>query len=297
MFPRRAALLLPLVAACSPRPRAPVVEPRYVVGQPYEMGGVWSYPREDFALRETGLATVIPDQRAGRRTANDEVYDPAWLTASHRTLQLPSIVVVTNLENGLELRVRVNDRGPAQAGRVIGLSRRAAELLQVSAGGTQVQIVVDGEASRALASALPQPAESRIAIATAPRETLQTESLAPPPGARAATQVREGRSAMPVAATADAAPRAMVPERLLEQLARGYARPGRLYVQASTFTSHDAARRQMARLPGSRIESIGSGRATEYRIRLGPYASVAQADAGLEMARRSGVSDARILVD
>ena len=298
MLPRRAALLLPFLAACTPRaPQLPVAQPRYIVGEPYQLGGVWSYPREDFALQETGLATVIADPRAGRRTANDEIYDPALLTAAHRTLQLPAILVVTNLENGLELRVRVNDRGPANPGRVIELSRRAAELLRVSAGGAQVSIVVDGEASRSLASALPQPAESRLAIATAPRESLQAETLAPPPGARVATQVREGRSATPVATGVDATPRALVPTRLPEAVAQGYARPGRLFIQASTFTARDAAQRQAARLPGARVDAFGPGRRPEYRVRLGPYASVAQADAGLEMVRRSGVSDARILVD
>ena len=54
------------------------------------MGGVWSYPREDFALSESGLAAVLPDARRGRRTANGEVHDPAALTAAHRTLQLPA---------------------------------------------------------------------------------------------------------------------------------------------------------------------------------------------------------------
>jgi rare lipoprotein A len=298
MLSRRLALMLPLLAACTPRgPQAPAPQPRYTVGEPYQLGGVWSYPREDFALRETGLATVVADPRAGRATANGEVYDPALLTAAHRTLQLPAILVVTNLENGLELRVRVNDRGPANAGRIIELSRRAAELLKVSAGGTQVSIAVDGEASRSLASALPQPEETRVAIATAPRESLQAETLAPPPGARVAEQVRQGRSAMPIAAGVDNAPRALVPERLPEALAQGYARPGRLFIQASTFTARDAAQRQAARLPGAQVEAFGPGRRPEYRVRLGPYGSVAQADAGLEMVRRSGVSDARILVD
>jgi rare lipoprotein A len=88
-----------------------------------------------------------------------------------------------------------------------------------------------------------------------------------------------------------------VPERLPEALAQGYARPGRLFIQASTFTARDAAQRQAARLPGAQVEAFGPGRRPEYRVRLGPYGSVAQADAGLEMVRRSGVSDARILVD
>jgi rare lipoprotein A len=298
---RRSVLLLSLLVACAPPAPAPVApQPaRYTVGDPYELGGTWSYPREDFALRETGLATMIPDPRAGRGTADGEVYDPALLTAAHRTLQLPAILQVTNLENGLSLRVRLNDRGPAQAGRVVALSRRAAELLRVAPSGTQVAIAVESEGSRALAAALPQPEGSRIAIETAPREALQAESLAPPPGARAADRVRQGRASTPLAASAAAAEpaTATVPERLPEALSQALARPGQLFVQASTFTSRDAARRQAARLPGSRIEASGAGRSAEYRVRLGPYASVAEADAGLEMVRRSGVSDARILVD
>lgn len=294
---RPLAVLLPLLAACTPPPPAQKPQPRYTVGQPYEMGGVWSYPREDFALRETGLATILPDRRVGRVTTNGEIYDPGLLTAAHRTLQLPAILLVTNLENGLSLRVRVNDRGPSQAGRVVGLSRRAAELLGVSAGGTQVAIAVDSDLSRALTAGLPQPEAPRIAIETAPREVVQAESLAPPPGTQAAAQVRQGRSPTPVAAVAVEASAQAVPDRLPEAVSQGYARPGQLYVQANTFTTRSAAQRQAARIGGARVEVIGSGRSAEYRVRLGPYGSVGQADAGLEMVRRSGVSDARILVD
>ena len=128
-----------LAAAWSSAACAPASSPsgaRYVVGEPYQMGGVWSYPREDYALSESGLAVVLPDARRGRRTANGEVHDPAALTAAHRTLQLPAVVVVWNLETGRELRVRVNDRGPEAPGRVIGLSRRAAELLGMRPGET-----------------------------------------------------------------------------------------------------------------------------------------------------------------
>jgi rare lipoprotein A len=261
------------------------------------MGGVWSYPREDFTLRETGLATVVPDPRPGRATTDGEIYDPGLLTAAHRTLQLPAVLLVTNLENGLSLRVRVNDRGPAQPGRVVALSRRAAELLGVSAGGTQVAIAVDPDLSRALSAGLPQPEATRIAIETAPREAVQAETLAPPPGARVAEQVRQGRSLAPLAAVSAEPEAQAVPDRLPEAVSRGYARPGQLYVQASTFTTRAAAQRQAARIGGARVETIGSGRSAEYLVRLGPYGSVAQADAGLEMVRRSGVSDARILVD
>ncbi|MBX9701719.1 MAG: sporulation and cell division repeat protein, partial [Acetobacteraceae bacterium] len=121
-----------------------------MVGEPYQMGGLWSYPREEFALVETGIASVLPARRGGL-TANGEARDDGALTAAHRTLQLPAIVAVTNLETGATLRVRVNDRGPERPGRVIGLSPRAATLLGIPAGGAaQVRVAVDGEASRAL---------------------------------------------------------------------------------------------------------------------------------------------------
>jgi rare lipoprotein A len=171
-------LLLAALAGCAPRPAPPAPQPRYLVGQPYQMGGVWSYPREDFSLVETGLAAVAADQRSGRRTANGEIYDPAALTGAHRTLQLPAILRVTNLETGLELDIRLNDRGPGYPGRVVELSRRAAELLGLRTGGTaQVRIAVLAEPSRALAAGLPNPEAPRIEVATAPVGAVQREDL------------------------------------------------------------------------------------------------------------------------
>ncbi|WP_419897031.1 septal ring lytic transglycosylase RlpA family protein [Roseomonas sp. USHLN139] len=291
-------LLLPLaVVGCTRQaaPPAPTAA-RYTVGAPYEMGGSWSYPREDFSLTEAGLATVIADPRGGRVTANGETYDPGLLTAAHRTLQLPAILRVTNLENGRELRIRVNDRGPAQPGRVLALSRRAAELLGI-AGVAQVSLSVDSEASRALAAAMPQPEAVSLAVATAPRGVVESESLAPPPGAQAASRVRQARSGPAVAAGPVEAARQSVPLRLPEELVQGVARPGRLFVQGSNFTSRTDAQRQAARMGGARVEPFGPPRRPEYRVRLGPFASVAEADRALELARRSGVSEARLLVD
>ncbi|MFC7551973.1 SPOR domain-containing protein [Pseudoroseomonas wenyumeiae] len=158
-------------------------------------------------------------------------------------------------------------------------------------------IAVDPDLSRALSAGLPQPEAPRIAIETAPREALQAESLAPPPGTQAAERVRQGRSPVQVAAVSVEPAAQAVPDQMPEAVSRGYARPGQLYVQASTFTTRSAAQRQAARIGSARVEAIGSGRSAEYRVRLGPYGSVAQADAGLEVVRRSGVSDARILVD
>ena len=72
----------------------------------------------------------------GRRTANGEVYDMASLSAAHPTMPLPSYARVTNLGNGYSVIVRVNDRGPYHAGRVMDVSSRVADVLDMKAMGT-----------------------------------------------------------------------------------------------------------------------------------------------------------------
>jgi rare lipoprotein A len=306
-FPRRAAwaLLPTLVLLSCARTPPPQPQPRYLVGEPYAMGGVWSYPREEFALVATGLASVAADARAGRRTTNGEIHDPAALTAAHRTLQLPAILEVTNLETGLQVQVRLNDRGPAAPGRVVELSRRAGQLLGVAPGRpAQVRIAVVTEPSRALAAGLPQPDAPRLEIAAAPVAGVSRETLAPPPGATQAAQVRQAR-AFPggQAATVAQPSLGMPPARMPEAVTRIGAAPGRLFLEAATFSRRDAAERQAARMfgTGARVEQVGGrgrgGGTPQFRVRAGPFGNVAEADRALEQAIRAGVSEARIIVD
>ena len=289
------------IASCA-RPPAPQPQPRYSVGEPYQMGGVWSYPREDFQLVQTGLAGVIADQRSGRRTANGEIHDPAAMVAAHRTLQMPAVLRVTNLENGLQTEVRVNDRGPANPGRVVELSRRAAELLGLRPGGAaQVRIEVVAEASRGLTASLPDTETPRLDIQAAPIGRVQREDLAPPPGATQAARVREAR-ALPGAGragTVDQPTASAGPAQLPERVTRGPASPGRLWIEAATFSRRDMADRQAARLAGLRpvVEAQGPRGRQTFRVRLGPFSAVTEADRALEGRIRVGVSEARILVD
>src|SRR5690242_5654464 len=108
----------------------------YKIGQPYQIDGTWYYPAEDYSYDETGIASWYGTAFHGKDTANGEVFDQNALTAAHRTLPLPSIVEVTNLENGRTIDVRVNDRGPFARGRIIDLSRRSAQLLGFEQQGT-----------------------------------------------------------------------------------------------------------------------------------------------------------------
>lgn len=102
---------------------------RYQVGKPYEIRGKWYYPKEQPNYRKVGMASWYGPNFHGRLTANGEVYDQYSLSAAHPTLPLPSYARVTNMENGAQVIVRVNDRGPFSKKRIIDLSARASELL------------------------------------------------------------------------------------------------------------------------------------------------------------------------
>lgn len=300
---RRGGLLalVALLPACQPPPLPPPSTGRYVIGQPYEAGGIWSYPREDFSGSETGVAAILPDRAAGRVTANGEVFDPARLLAAHRTLQLPAILTVWNLETGREIRVRVNDRGPADPGRILALSRRAAELLGMppggDAGGTAaVRITVDGPSSRALALALPGDRPDALVITTAPRGTVEAEALPPPPGAREASRRQLPQGGAPNR-LADAADPILPPDPLPEDVVERPGVPVRFVVEAGTFFRRDLAQRQAARMSGARTEAFGEGRQPQYRVRLGPFATLAEADRAVAAVLAAGQPEVRLLVE
>jgi rare lipoprotein A len=286
-----AAALLAIAGCAQP-------EPRYVVGDPYRLGGVWSYPQEDYALSETGLSEVLPAPMFGGQTANGEVLMAQGLTAAHRSLQMPAIIRVTNLENGRSMLLRVNDRGPEKPGRILGVSPRAAALLGMTPGrATQIDLVVDAEKSRAAAEGLPGQAPPPIAIAAAPRAAVAREELAPLPGTREAPrrEVQPLPSAAPLTELAPQGRGTMAP--LTETVTQNAPRPGSLLVEAGQFSSRYGAEAVAARLPGARISQQGRGRNANFRVALGPFAEVRAADFALERTLAAGLSGARIIVE
>jgi len=90
---------------------------------------------------EHGKASYYADKYKGRKTSNGETYRHRKMTAAHKTLPFGTKVTVTNLENGRKVRVRINDRGPFIAGRIIDLSKKAARKLDmVNAGVVPVEV-------------------------------------------------------------------------------------------------------------------------------------------------------------
>lgn len=123
------------------------VEPRY---EPYNPGNMQDYTvngkrysivQNPQNFSQTGLAAWYDSESGGNNTASGEPFDANALAAAHPTLPLPSYVRVTNLSNGRQLVVRVNDRGPYTPGRIIDLTRAAADRLNIS-NNTKVKVDV-----------------------------------------------------------------------------------------------------------------------------------------------------------
>ena len=159
-------LVLLLIAGCAPSGRyyqqhdsapkvipnqvtttdaTPAYEPYYKATlRPYTIRGIYYRPLDSAkGYSAQGGASWYGQKFHGHRTANGEIYDMYQMSAAHKTLPLPSFVRVSNLTNGKQVVVRVNDRGPFHSGRVIDLSYAAAlKLDMLKTGTTQVKIDV-----------------------------------------------------------------------------------------------------------------------------------------------------------
>lgn len=381
LYPRRFMLLaaLPLLlSACAetqlashyakqvPWPGEQTPNSTYKVGKPYKVAGDWYYPSEDFSKSETGIASWYGPTFHGKRTANGEIYDQNELTAAHRTLQMPSLVRVTNLDNGRAIVVRVNDRGPFKRGRVIDVSKRSAELLGfINQGTARVRLDVMEKESRRIAAAAQQGHDtSRITLADLERfdRPVVVAQADIPRLQKASVDANSLRGNQPGGRFAVASSDPMMPESLrtptitVEQLNRGMPpvaaqapqfdgsrrqiattagtpvavpapnQPGQvpfsghtdnkgrfmpddvvqkvpvaptgLFVQAGSFGVRENAERmknQLSAIAPTTIEQININGRQLYRVKLGPLADLAEADAVLSRVTNAGTGGARVV--
>lgn len=278
----------------------------YKVGNPYQIKGNWYYPAEDYDYDETGIASWYGPQFHGQKTANGEVFDMNQLSAAHTTLPMPSFVRVTNLDNGRSMILRINDRGPFASGRIIDLSRRAAQLLGYEAQGTaRVRIQVLADESRAVAMRLKggtqiAQADSPIVVSKLPRAQVSGEVLPPVDGAKVSTSsISVGLpqpTPPPVAEPAVAS--LATPET--GTVALQPVRSTNLFVQAGAFAFSDNAERVrtiLGRLGNVRVSAIRVDGRDLFRVRLGPLTDVGQADDALAKVVAAGYPGARIIVE
>ena len=126
--------------------------PKYYVGSAYKVDDVQYIPVEDMTYNQTGVAGIIPTELNGSKTSNGETFDAAQMVATSKTLPLPTIARVTNLDNGQSVVVRIDNRGPFVNTRLMDLSPAAAQKIGLNGQG-KVQIQVMAEESTAVKNA------------------------------------------------------------------------------------------------------------------------------------------------
>ena len=146
--------------------------PKYYVGSAYKVEDVQYIPVEDLTYNQTGIAGIIPAELNGTKTSNGEVFDMNQMVATSKTLPLPTIARVTNLDNGQSVVVRVNNRGPFVNTRIMDLSPAAAQKIGMN-GQTKVQVQVMANESMAVKNA--------TIGATTPATTVQPQPVAQQP--------------------------------------------------------------------------------------------------------------------
>ena len=279
------AAALALLFGCQ---RAPPANPHYVLGTPYQSAGVWFYPRDSYDADETGLA-VRYAPRHPPLTTDGELFDDDALAAAHATLQLPAIARLTNLENGRQITVRINDRGTPTPHRLLQVTRRVATLLAFPRDGVvRVRLQVLAVPSHDAVDAV--PGAPQLAMSTAPVVAVQQSDL-PPPGTPSAAIAAPAPESQPQAAAPQIA-------RLPETITQVAPDPGALYVELGNFENYRYADLQRAYVggTGARVVAIGEGRRPRYSVMIGPLADVRDADSMLDRVLGAGVTEARILV-
>ena len=243
----------------------------YKVGKPYKIKGATYYPKEDYHYSEVGIASWYGSDFHNKRTANGEKYDMNTLTAAHRTLPLPSIVRVTNLENGRSLVLRVNDRGPYAKSRIIDISKRGAQLLGYQMQGTaKVRVeLLEKESKELKAALLGQKIEDIDYASTS------------------ATPVPNGEKTLVI-----------YNANVADKVTDSHVADNNYFVQAGSFSQKTSAadlKGKLSQFGNANIAQADVSGKTFYRVRLGPFNFKEEAEVTLVKVKNYGISNASVV--
>ncbi|MBI2706935.1 MAG: septal ring lytic transglycosylase RlpA family protein [Proteobacteria bacterium] len=287
-----------LLAACTSAPEMPEIcppsgpctlAPKKATSRPYQIKGVWYYPQPHYEYDEVGIASYYGggDVFHGRPTATGKIFDMNGITAAHKTVPLPCIAEVTNLENGRQITVEVNDRGPFIEGRIIDLSRRVAQLLGFEGKGTaKVRVRTLVPETLVLNNIDP----STVMLAAAPPLPAVPPLPAAPPLAVASSfsAIIDDLEKFTVTATSLPSPLQSPPP-----LTRG------IFVDVGGYETQEEAKtmsKRLASLADSPIQSIQNKGTKPYAVRVGPLASMSTANQVLDQLAEAGHRTSRIII-
>lgn len=283
------------------------------VGNPYLVDGIRYEPmKTSQGYREKGIASWYGEDFHGRASANGECYNMYAFTAAHKTLPLPTIVRVTNLENNRSIVLKVNDRGPFVRGRIIDLSYAAAQSLDIMRFGTAPVLVeaiggphheaggYKGGGYKMADNLIGKDISAEFLPSSNPAGSTQEEALpplAPQPQPTPKELAKERKLVPPPAQNLPAPPE--YEDRVFTSTAP--LKKSLIYVQTGAYSSLDNAAGQKAKLMDlyetAAISKLDASGKEILRVRAGPFRSVADADDALAKIVAAGFEGAQIKVE
>jgi len=259
-----------------------IQKPIYKIGKKYSVGGKYYYPKKDLYYNKTGIASWYGPKFHGKLTANGEIYNQYALTAAHKTLPLPSAVKVTNLKNNKSIVLRINDRGPFVNDRIIDLSSKAADILDLKREGTglvRVQILKDKSLYlEKLAKQGSFPEINDLKETELPNITIPS---------KVAVKIKDTKN------------QKIVTKKInynLKNLNKEY----KIYIKLASFSSKKNAeimKKKVSYIDKVKIYKIYKSNKTLYQVKAGPFLSVEKVDQLHSLLLQKGMQGAKIIIE
>tara|TARA_Y100000287_G_scaffold152306_1_gene128103 strand:- start:584 stop:1522 length:939 start_codon:yes stop_codon:yes gene_type:complete len=259
-----------------------IQKPIYKIGKKYNVGGKYYYPKKDLYYNKTGIASWYGPKFHGKLTANGEIYNQYALTAAHKTLPLPSAVKVTNLKNNKSIVLRINDRGPFVNDRIIDLSSKAADILDLKREGTGlVRVQILREKSLYLEKLAKQGSFPEI------NDLKETELPNITIPSKVAVKIKDTKN------------QKIITKKInynLKNLNKEY----KIYIKLASFSSKKNAeimKKKVSYIDKVKIYKIYKLNKTLYQVKAGPFLSVEKVDQLHSLLLQKGMQGAKIIIE
>jgi len=259
-----------------------IQKPIYKIGKKYNVAGKYYYPKKDLYYNKTGIASWYGPKFHGKLTANGEIYNQYALTAAHKTLPLPSAVKVTNLKNNKSIVLRINDRGPFVNDRIIDLSSKAADILDLKREGTglvRVQILKDKSlyleklAKRGAFPEIEDLKEVELPNITIPNKV--------------AVKIKDTKN------------QKIVSKKINYNL-KNFNKEYKIYIKLASFSSNKNAeimKKKLSYIDKVKIYKIFKVNKVLFQVKAGPFSSVEKVDKLHSLLLKKGMQGAKIIIE
>ena len=257
-------------------------KPIYKIGKKYSIKNKYYFPKKNLYYDKTGIASWYGPKFHGKLTANGEIYNQNALTAAHKTLPLPSAVRVTNLKNNKSVILRINDRGPFVNDRIIDLSSRAADILDLKKKGTGlVRVTILKEKSIMLENLAKKgsfPEISKLPKSEVPKVNVPKITTVKIEGSKKRKKIKKEINYD------------------LQNLKKEYS----IYIKLASFSSLESAKKmkeKLSYLKKVKIYKINSGNKTLFQVKAGPFLNVEKVDGIHALLLEKGMQGAKIIIE